>query len=408
MSQLCIAETIEISPVQRQGRPTARKLNGLTGLRFLASIYIVLRHFGTAGAPASSNILGPYYDGASVCLSMFFALSGFVLGYSYSTRNLQPFRFYASRLSRVCPLYFIALLLTAPNFLLLDVSHLGRGSLQLWASLITTPLFIQAWIPHTALSWNYPAWSVSVEMFFYVLFPFWSRWFKLRSASFLLWLLPLLWMIALLPAVIYCWTNPDHISNLSSHAHPAFLSKEVDGWLGLVLHNPVFHLAEFASGIALSRLFLLKANQWRRYSSFVLWPTLVFLAAFLYFSRMFPYPLLHNGLLLPVSLVLIFCLSLRNSKIEALLGSGLMVVLGEASYAIYILQYPVSLLFKGLVYIVTGVRIVGPFPDVALLAVFALVLCLISVVITKALDRHVHVRSDVFFKRWIESEPGRS
>jgi peptidoglycan/LPS O-acetylase OafA/YrhL len=30
----------------------------------------------------------------------------------------------------------------------------------------------QAWIPWTAWHWNYPAWSVSVETFFYLVFPF--------------------------------------------------------------------------------------------------------------------------------------------------------------------------------------------------------------------------------------------
>src|SRR6202012_3610365 len=30
---------------------------------------------------------------------------------------------------------------------------------------------LQAWTPWTAWDWNYPAWSVSVEVFFYLLFP---------------------------------------------------------------------------------------------------------------------------------------------------------------------------------------------------------------------------------------------
>jgi peptidoglycan/LPS O-acetylase OafA/YrhL len=30
----------------------------------------------------------------------------------------------------------------------------------------------QAWIPKAAVAWNGPAWSLSVEAFFYLLFPF--------------------------------------------------------------------------------------------------------------------------------------------------------------------------------------------------------------------------------------------
>jgi peptidoglycan/LPS O-acetylase OafA/YrhL len=37
--------------------------------------------------------------------------------------------------------------------------------------LIAVPLLLQAWYPPTAVLWNTPAWSLSVEAFFYALFP---------------------------------------------------------------------------------------------------------------------------------------------------------------------------------------------------------------------------------------------
>lgn len=381
-----------------------QKLNALTGLRFVASMLVVLVHFGRPMTAARMPILDRFLDGVPVCLPVFFALSGFVLGYSYSKRPLTPARFYASRLSRVCPLYFLALLLSIPP-LIWDTSHVLHGGVQTVASLVTAPLLLQAWIPQTALTWNYPAWSVSVEVFFYALFPVWLRWFSSRSLRFILLLLPALWLLGLLPVAFYCWINPDHISNLAAAVHSSFAPIEMHGWLGLVVHNPLFHLAEFASGLGLSRIFCLKGHELRKVSSLLLWPIAAILVASLYYSGGIPYPFVHNGITLPLVLALIFCLSAADSSLTRVLGSRPLILLGEASYAIYILQYPVSLFYKGAIYAATRHKILGSFPTPALLCGFLISLCLISAGVTKLFNRYIHVPADAFFNRLVNPKP---
>ena len=59
-----------------------------------------------------------------------------------------------------------------------------------------------------------------------------------------------------------------------------------------------------------------------------------------------PRLLLSNGLLAPFSALLIFSLAHQSGLVSRFLSLPLLKVLGEASYAIYILQFPVSYLLK--------------------------------------------------------------
>src|SRR6185312_11183691 len=59
------------------------------------------------------------------------------------------------------------------------------------------------------------------------------------------------------------------------------------------------------------------------------------------FSSNVPEPLLHNGLLAPVFALLIHSLAGGTGPVAWLLSRRPLVLLGEASYALYILQYPV-------------------------------------------------------------------
>ena len=45
-----------------------------------------------------------------------------------------------------------------------------------WTGMVLTPLLLQGWIPEIATFCNTPAWTMSAESFYYLLFPWLARW----------------------------------------------------------------------------------------------------------------------------------------------------------------------------------------------------------------------------------------
>jgi peptidoglycan/LPS O-acetylase OafA/YrhL len=138
----------------------SNRIDSLTGLRFFAALAIIFNHLnGTLWVPANGI---PLNQG----VSFFFVLSGFILQYSYRERfaSLSFSQFYLLRIARVWPshLAIIAVLLLQ-----------GARSYLNWGQILTVTFLMQSWSPHltTTFLMNGPSWSLSVELFFYALFP---------------------------------------------------------------------------------------------------------------------------------------------------------------------------------------------------------------------------------------------
>jgi peptidoglycan/LPS O-acetylase OafA/YrhL len=101
--------------------------------------------------------------------SLFFALSGFVLAWNYTDR-LTPLRFRAvwsfavARFARIYPLYLFAMVWAmSPAIAVADLPSTA------WMNLIA----VATWHPDVAVAYafNGPSWSIGVEFFLYACFP---------------------------------------------------------------------------------------------------------------------------------------------------------------------------------------------------------------------------------------------
>ena len=97
-------------------------------------------------------------------------------------------------------------------------------------------------------------------------------------------------------------------------------------------------------------------------------------------SPLFPFPMLHNGLLGPIVCILIYALASGGGALGRLLSTRPFQLAGEASYSIYILQVPVWLGFS----YITGEEHARGMADflgylIALIAISALVLQFIEI-----------------------------
>ncbi|MBK7333842.1 MAG: acyltransferase [Betaproteobacteria bacterium] len=145
------------------------RLDALTPLRFVAAAMIVVGHgatlFGFAPGPAALHA-------ANAGVSFFFVLSGFVLAYNYpalADRGARQ-RFFAMRFARIWPLHAFTLL--AVIVLLPRAAWVVPG-VDPWIAGVLSLLLLQAWVPVAgyAGAFNGPAWTLSVDVFFYAMFP---------------------------------------------------------------------------------------------------------------------------------------------------------------------------------------------------------------------------------------------
>ncbi len=304
---------------KRSSVNVAAPIASLTAIRFIASLWVVLYHL--LPVMQSGSALPALFPRIILCgymgVSFFFILSGFILAYSYAARPLKAGRFWRARAARILPMYLVSLALAAPFFLRAVV----HGALSLFPALITAPLLLQAWLPG-ATDWNPPGWSLSCEAFFYFSFPavlpvcikvFRS---KMRWPAF-----AALWLLATAPALIFAifhrYGIHDHVFGLDQ-----------------VKYNPLLRLPEFLLGIGAGILFFdgLRIPRPR----IVIFAIAALILAIVAITSGNPYPAFHNGIFAPLIALLLLALA----SAPKFMGSPTLILLGEASYSLYLIHTP--------------------------------------------------------------------
>src|SRR5215469_558739 len=230
------------------------RLHALTSLRFFAAVHVVLFHMRVIGIlPGGSWWYQNFASIGFVGVNFFFVLSGFILVYTYEGPALNAGNFWWARFARIYPAYLLSLLVAAPFFFLalhhLDLPFYAWSKVHpVWASTLTLTL-LQAWVPQGALTWNSVCWSLSVEAFFYFVFPLFLLRSRRTSPRALLFWLGALWLVSLSCSSSYVFLHPDGAANVNSGATDLF-------WKNVLSFNPLVRLPEFLIGLVTGRLFL--------------------------------------------------------------------------------------------------------------------------------------------------------
>jgi peptidoglycan/LPS O-acetylase OafA/YrhL len=355
-------------------------LPALTGLRFVAAALVVAYHAHAMIPAFRTNpyltFLGAGYTG----VSLFFVLSGFVLTYNYlepDGRGVTSVRdFLIARLARVYPVYLLGLVLGAP-ILFRELQKTGGMSLVLREGApiaAANLLLLQAWVPPYSCRLNCPGWSLSAEAFFYLLFPFIGALLVRRQQRSLLLIITACWVTACAVAFGYMRLDPDHIG-VATAATDVFSIK-------LLKFNPLVRLPEFVLGIAAGLLFLRAPTLLGRSAALVSIVGALAIGAAYAVHEQLPYAMLHNGLLAPLFAVVIFALAAGGGPLAQLLSTRTLHVLGEASFALYLLHVAV------LVYVIKALGIFGLSMErtPALTIVYAIVVQLIAIAVLKWIE----------------------
>lgn len=149
-------------------RTVRTKLDSLTGLRWLAALAVFLFHVTDAfSSPLFRSVRPAFAEAGVLGVTAFFVLSGFVLTWSRRAGD-EPGRFYRRRFARIYPNHFVTWV--AAGALVLLGSKADGNAIGVVASL----LLVHAWSNDHAviLAMNNVSWTLSVEAFFYAVFPF--------------------------------------------------------------------------------------------------------------------------------------------------------------------------------------------------------------------------------------------
>jgi peptidoglycan/LPS O-acetylase OafA/YrhL len=146
-----------------------REIKPLTSLRFIFAILVFLCHCYIGEKPV--------FPEGFIGVEFFFILSGFIISYTYKDKILDrkfSFKeFFSARVARIYPLhlatFFIALMLIIRDFLK-DQTALSELP---WVKMFFNITLLQSFIPvHSFIfSFNIISWSISDELFFYLMFP---------------------------------------------------------------------------------------------------------------------------------------------------------------------------------------------------------------------------------------------
>ncbi|SHG57605.1 Peptidoglycan/LPS O-acetylase OafA/YrhL, contains acyltransferase and SGNH-hydrolase domains [Chryseolinea serpens] len=311
-----------------------KRIEQLTFTRFVAAVAIVIFHDGLEVFPFYLPGIHTVFSNAFTGVSYFFLLSGFVMVIAYTQVPPKPVSFagyYVNRFARIYPAYFLAL---AGVTLIFIFSNTPVGGL----SVVFGFLLLQAWVPGYAVTLNVPGWSLSVEFFFYLVFPFLFNAFyrKKENYKIILWVVMAMWLV----------------TQIISNVGPAIFSSSPIV-KDIFYYHPLMHINEFVIGNFFA-LFFLRHTEARYFGNHAIkiFLLLIVIVAFMLMSI----PLnVHNGLLALYFVPLILLLAYDKGPLSDFFSKPVAVLLGEISYGIYIYQKPVRyVVFK--LYSVLGIH----------------------------------------------------
>lgn len=180
------------------------------GFRFLAILIVVISHIFIQSAPFiptgffSGLFVRAFVDGRHG-VYLFFTISGFILALPFARHHLQGGKpialgsYFKRRITRLEPPYVIAMLLRTPALLLYKKTAAGLLGLHLLASLF----YVHGLIFAEYSTINPPAWSLEVEIQFYILTPLLTAVFMIRSAALRRTVIVAAMLISAFVAVLY-------------------------------------------------------------------------------------------------------------------------------------------------------------------------------------------------------------
>ena len=301
------------------------RVEALTFFRFVAAMIVVIFHFGK-----KATGFGGILTAGSQMVTFFFVLSGFVMVLPYySKNNISVTSYWWARLSRIMPMYLLSLALMV-MYIYFDHEEINA------ISLILNLLLLQSWVSPHPLSINSPGWALSIEVFFYFTFPMILMFIKKRNIPAMKIVFAAVALWAVTQAILAYLLSGGFYREAPSLSHD------------LIYYFPLPHFCSFLLGISGGVWFVTRDFRVRSdYQSIAIVGIAVLLVVFALNnqSQMASFlgfwPAFGSSFFAPLFLIFIISISICQTRVIEVLSVKPLVLLGEASYSLYILQEPV-------------------------------------------------------------------
>jgi len=344
------------------------RIDNLTSLRFFAAFSVFLHHSTPLGIDFSQYVWGVSLGWT---VSFFYVLSGFVLSFSREGRTFDRGDigiFIAERFFRLWPLHVVCGLIA--------LSTLGtfggtNGSFTQFFLFFTLQ---HSWTPgySTAFFINGVSWSISVEWFFYIVFPFLIS----KNVKTLI-IVSIIWTAVVYGFMTFVSWNPGFVQFT-----PASVNILAPG----ITESSFFHLfppvriVEFFAGMLVYQLY----KRVRMPQKFILPAQIACILLTLFYMmnfrnilmlsaewmpRVVAYNQAHYGMF-PLFSLLVYVFAHQNGAVSRALAVRPLVYLGEISFSLYMVH---QLVITNLYLNTTVKDVIGPAASVLLALAISLV-----------------------------------
>jgi peptidoglycan/LPS O-acetylase OafA/YrhL len=298
----------------------------LTGIRALAALLVLGMHT-EQNVPVGLNSVLPFFARGYLGVDFFFVLSGFIITHVYfaslASPNLSAVQIFLwHRFIRLYPVHLTVLigLVAIVSFAHAAGFALNNPQEWQWSGLLWQLTLLHAWGVTKSPGWNAPSWSISAEWFAYLLFPLLAlalMWIRGRGIALLV-------AVAALAATALLF---------------AMANWTLNTWVGAPALTRVF--GEFVCGAALCRAIAL--------SNKLPLPRGDILASGAFVAFLFGASVgLQDFALVALLALTILGTALSSGHASRILGSRALVWLGEISYSVYMVHFPVLIIIRRL------------------------------------------------------------
>lgn len=163
-------------PTIEEQKGSKLTIRPLTSFRFAFAVMVFVSHSDVLrdASPEMMWLFDNVCKEGYIGVTFFFVLSGFILSYTYNERiaskSIVYKTFLVKRIARIYPMHLLTLIMITP---LIIQENPDYKLIDFIKHTVANASLVQSFIPFESyyFSFNGPSWSLSVEMFFYCLFP---------------------------------------------------------------------------------------------------------------------------------------------------------------------------------------------------------------------------------------------